>query len=279
MRMTHVLAGAVAVAGALAFFGGGFRSTQTPAPVAETAAWNPAPGAGQEPAAGQEPGGAVLQGEVLETLDVPGYTYIRMGQEGTVGEWVAVSTAQVKVGERVTFRGETVMTDFESPTLKRRFSTIRFGVLDGAGSARGAQDPHGSTGAGSDMAGAPPGHPSAMPAAAGTDVPVGKVDKAEGPNGRRIAEIFAQKATLSGKLVRVRGVVVKATSGVMGKNFIHLRDGSGSEDKKNNDLTVTTGEALERGQTVLIEGHVTVDKDLGAGYRYDVLIEDAHSVK
>jgi hypothetical protein len=269
MRMGYVLAGAVVVAGALAFFGGGFRSNTSVTP--ETV--NAAPKSGDTAQAEQEPGGAMgtLEGEALETLDVPGYTYIRMGQKGTDGEWVAVSSAQVKVGDRVRFQGETVMTDFQSPTLKRTFPSIRFGTLASEG-AQAPANPHGATGA-MGAAGTPAGHPSA--AAPEADVPVGKVEKADGANGRRIEEIFAQKSALAGKPVRVRGVVVKATNGVMGKNFIHLRDGSGSDAKKNNDLSVTTLEAVERGQTVLLEGSVTLDKDLGAGYRYDVLIEDA----
>lgn len=131
-------------------------------------------------------------------------------------------------------------------------------------------NPHGATGL-------PQGHPPTT--AATKDVPIGNVDKAEGPNGLRIDELFAQKDRFAGKAVRVRGVVVKATMGVMGKNFIHLRDGSGSDAKKDNDLTVTTTEVVERGQTVLLEGTVTLDKDLGAGYLYDILLEDAKPPK
>ena len=271
MRMVYVLAGAVVAAGAFAFFGGGLRSTPSVAPETPNA-----PATSADPAqAGEEPGRAmgVLEGEALETLDVPGYTYIRVGQKGTDGEWVAVSSAQLKVGDQVRFQGETVMTNFESPTLKRKFPSIRFGTLAGEGAQAGA-NPHAATGA----MGAPAGRPSAAAPAEG-DVVIGKIDKADGPNGRRIEEVFAQKQSLAGKPVRVRGVIVKATSGVMGKNFIHLRDGSGSDAKKNNDLTLTTIEAVERGQTVLLEGVVTLDKDLGAGYRYDVLIEDATTPK
>ena len=103
--------------------------------------------------------------------------------------------------------------------------------------------------------------------------------KATGGTARTIAEVFAQKQALSGKKVRVRGTVVKLTGGIMGKTFLHLRDGTGSEEAKNHDLTVTTTEELARDQTVTLEGTLVLDKDLGAGYRYDALLEDAVSVK
>lgn len=206
-----------------------------------------------------------LEGEALETLDVPEYTYIRIGQKGAPDAWVAVASAHVKVGDHVRFESQTIMNNFTSPKLKRTFERIHFGTL-----------------AGQDVA---PHDPTAMPAEQPTGTPVssdvslGNIEKADGPNGMRIAELFAQKTSLAGKPARIRAVIVKGTNGVMGKNFLHLRDGSGSEALHDNDLTVTTNEMLERGQTVLLEGTVTLDKDLGAGYHYDVLLEDAKRPK
>lgn len=308
MKMVHVLTGAVVLAGAAAIFGGGFRSKATPTP--ET---TPRAQQGAIPALPGEsdPSGAaatVIEGQALEVLDVPSYTYIRIGESGSDGTWTAVATAQVKVGDKVKVRSETLMTDFESKTLKRKFPSIHFGSLDngqGASAAGGAMPPgHPPTGAGTAAAAAPgempPGHPATgapatgeapagHPPMAGSGAPVGaapagdvvipKLEKAAGPLGRRIAEIFAQKKELAGKKVRVRGVVVKATNGIMGKNFVHLRDGSGSEKSLDHDLSVTTTEDLPKGKTVLLEGTLVLDKDLGAGYKYDALLEDAKSVE
>ena len=71
----------------------------------------------------------------------------------------------------------------------------------------------------------------------------------------------------------LRGKVVKYSEAIMGKNWLHLRDGTGKEPA--NDLTVTSQTKAKVGDTVLIEGVVTLEKDLGAGYKYDVIIEDA----
>jgi hypothetical protein len=43
-----------------------------------------------------------------------------------------------------------------------------------------------------------------------------------------------------------------------------------------NDITVTTAGAVPAvGDTVLVKGSVSLNKDLGMGYVYDVIVEDA----
>lgn len=272
MKMTHALVGAVVIAGGAALFGS--KLTATPETRASTA------GSSNRPALEElGPFGAprdespsaddVLAGEVLEKLDVPSYTYLRIGPPGGGGQWAAVSTAKIEVGQKVRVRSQTVMTNFESRTLKRTFETIRFGVLDDSGSV---------TAAGT---GLPPGHPSVAGAAPDpkADVQVGKVAKATGPNARRVAEVFAQKKQLAGKSIRIRAVVVKVTNGVMGKNFAHIKDGSGAPASKDDDLTVTSSEPMQLGQTVLLEGKLELDRDLGAGYAYDAMLADAKIVE
>jgi hypothetical protein len=60
----------------------------------------------------------------------------------------------------------------------------------------------------------------------------------------------------------------------MGKNWLHVRDGSGAEGT--NDLTITTAGTLPNvGDTVVVTGNVALNKDFGMGYAYDVLVEDA----
>ena len=73
--------------------------------------------------------------------------------------------------------------------------------------------------------------------------------------------------------MKVRGKVVKFTPEIMGKNWIHLQDGTGAAGT--NDLTVTTSAMAKKGDTVVISGALVIDKDFGYGYAYDVIIEDA----
>ena len=119
----------------------------------------------------------------------------------------------------------------------------------------------------------PAAEPHPMPTAPTAAVDLSGIAKAEG--GKTVAEVFAEKAQLAGKTVVFRGKVVKTNPNIMGRNWLHVRDGSGGEGT--NDLTVTTaGEVVPNvGDTVLVSGSVVLDKDFGMGYQYDVIIEDA----
>ena len=121
----------------------------------------------------------------------------------------------------------------------------------------------------------PEGHPTidtrggAAPVAPKFDF--SKIVKPKG--GKTVQEVYQEKDKLNGKRVTLRGKVVKYNEAIMGKNWLHLRDGTGKEPA--NDLTVTTQAKAKVGDMVLLEGTVTLNKDLGAGYNYDVIIEDA----
>lgn len=116
----------------------------------------------------------------------------------------------------------------------------------------------------------PENHPVATPAA---EVDVAGVAKAEG--GKTVAEIYAEKDALANQQVTLRGKVVKVNAGVMNMDWLHVRDGSGAEGT--NDLTVTTTAKPTPavGDTVLVTGKVTTNKDYGMGYQYPVIVEQA----
>lgn len=104
------------------------------------------------------------------------------------------------------------------------------------------------------------------------DVDLSGIARADG--GKTIAEVFAEKDQLAGQVIVFRGKLVKANANIMGKNWLHVRDGSGAEGT--NDLTVTTIDVLPNvGDTLLVTGLLEVNKDFGMGYRYDVIIENA----
>ena len=118
----------------------------------------------------------------------------------------------------------------------------------------------------------PPAAPHPAPAAPATTVDLAGIAKADG--GKTIAEVFAEKDQLAGQPVVFRGKIVKTNPNIMGKNWLHVRDGSGAEGT--NDLTVTTaGTVPNVGDTVVVKGTVALNKDFGMGYQYDVIVEDA----
>lgn len=213
-----------------------------------TAAWSASPPVTGAPA-------AVLSGEVLETKDAAGYTYLRLKTKD--GEtWAAVNQSVVKKGAKVTIENTSVMKNFESKTLKQTFPSIVFGDLAGTGVANAAANPH-----------------------TGVVKPVDttpiKVAKATGANAYTVAEVVTKATALKDKPVKVSGKVVKFNAGIMGKNWVHLRDGSGAQTDSSNDILVTTMAQAKLGDVVTVSGVVRNDKDFGAGYSYKVLIEDA----
>ena len=126
--------------------------------------------------------------------------------------------------------------------------------------------------------GTTPAGSGAMGAAAPAVV-VDKVEKARGADARTVAEAWAQREQLNGKTVTIRAVVVKYNEGVMGRNWIHLQDGSSDATKGTNDITVTSMDGVAMGATVTITGTVHINKDFGAGYSYAVIVEDAKVAK
>ena len=96
--------------------------------------------------------------------------------------------------------------------------------------------------------------------------------------GKTVSEVYAAKGKLAGQRVIIRGKVVKYNAMILGKNWLHIQDGSGSGDKQDNDLTVTTATPTGVGATVLVTGVVSTNRDFGAGYKYNVIIEDAQVI-
>ena len=205
--------------------------------------------------------GSVVKGEVLEVKEVDNYTYLRLKTKD--GEtWAAVPKAQVKQGAEVTITNVSIMNDFESKTLKMTFPTILFGALGRAEASAPQARVIGSSFL--------PAHPPKTQAAADLRVP-----KASGKNAHTVAEIISHSDTLKDQTIQVKGKVVKFNAEIMGKNWVHLRDGSGSAADNSNDLLVTTKRKANIGDIVTIKGIVRTNQDFGSGYSYKVLIEEA----
>lgn len=202
--------------------------------------------------------------EVAEYMNGGGYTYIR-GEENGEELWIAVREMPVEVGDVYYFSSSMKMEDFQSESLNRTFETIHF--VDNISKTAPASDANQSAQEMPSMADAREGHGKpTVEAAEGISV-----DPAAG--GMSVAEINRDKSSLNGKTVKVRGVVTKFNGGIMKRNWIHIQDGTSHEGSV--DVTVTSDQSAKVGETVVIEGTVAVDKDFGAGYFYDIIIENA----
>jgi hypothetical protein len=230
--------------------------------------------------------GKPIQGKVLEVQSGGGYTYLQIkGEQDAV--WVAIPETPVEAGQEVLVSPGMLMKSFESESLGRTFDALIFSA--------GLEDPgkvaqkNGIEGGTPDMS----KHYEYMHKVEGpvddaelerlsggskkAAVPANKisVDKAEGDNAQTVEECFADVEKLHEKTVRVRGKVVKFSPMIMGKNWLHLQDGTGDAEKKTHDLVVTTSDTTEKDAVVTVEGILHKEKDFGAGYRYDAIVEDA----
>ncbi len=222
----------------------------------------PASGAVSQPAA------APLSGKVLQTMDSGGYTYVYIQKKDGEKVWVAASATPVTVGSQVTFKGGMEMRNFESKSLKRTFDRIIFAdavVSDSPAKsvpAVSTKDNHKNVSGGSKAA------------ASDKNVKI-SVSKASGANAYTVQEIFANSGKLNKKKVVVKGKVVKVAIGIMGKNWIHIQDGSGSNAKNNHDLVCTSQAVADVDDVVTVSGVVAKDKDFGGGYKYSAILEDS----
>ena len=196
----------------------------------------------------------VASGKVLETMNAGGYTYIKLAN--AKGEmWTAVPETKIEKGATVNVTVQMMAENFESSSLNRKFDRLAFGTIEGAPAAKPAM--------------APP----SMASSAAPKVEVGNIEQPAG--GMSVASVWKDRKSIAGKEITVRGKVVKFLPSIMGKNWMHLRDGSGSAESKDNDITVTTSEVARVGDVVTVTGKVSVDKDFGSGYAYPVIVEDA----
>lgn len=153
--------------------------------------------------------------------------------------------------------------------MKTIFALLALAAI--AGNAVAAPQPNADTA--KPAVALPPGHVPIRTAP--VDLGNIKVPKASGPNAQTVAEVITKRIELKDKSVLVRGKVVKFTPEILNKNWIHLRDGSGSASDNTHDVIVTTNGQARVGDVVVVKGVVHIDKDLGSGYAYKVLIEEA----
>ncbi len=203
-----------------------------------------------------------FSGKVVETTNAASYTYIQV-DTGTRRVWAAAPQFAVKVGDSVEVATGMPMPNYHSKTLERDFDVVYFtATVTVNGNA---------TAAAASPSALPKDHPPISGTAPKIKVDLTGIQKAEG--GRTIAELYAARTKLSGQPVKVRGKVVKYSAMIMGKNWLHIQDGTG--DTGSNDLTVTTSSQHKVGDTVLVVGTLATDKDFGAGYKYSLIVEDA----
>lgn len=199
--------------------------------------------------------------KVAEVIQSSQYTYLKVTENGAES-WIAVTRQEAAPGETYYYGDALEMKNFESKELKRSFETIYF-VQELSKQPHSAEaelpNPHGNT----------LGKVSVEQK--------GGISVAPAQDGLSIAKLYSTKADYAGKKIKMKGQVVKVNNEVMGKNWIHIQDGTNEGDHF--DLTITTMDKVEMDAVVTFEGTIAVNKDFGYGYSYELIMEDATLIK
>lgn len=243
-----------------------------------------------------------VSGKVLEKTDSNEFTYLKVATD-TGERWVVVPATTVTIGEAVVIEGGEVLQNFPSKAMGQTFAElIAAPGIKGKEPIKSRMEETGhegldlGDGAHPGVAGKDATFASAMqdeaaksgaqgqqefdPSILGSSKAIVpfvelKVEKADGKNSYTVGQLFDQSQGLDGKKIRVRGQIVKVSPNIMGKNWLHIQDGTGNTLKNTHDLVVTTKATPEKGEIVVVEGDLHANRDFGAGYQYPVIIEDA----
>jgi len=213
---------------------------------------------------------------VQEVLQATEYTYLR-AKESTNDIWLAVPSMAAKVGDTYYYEGGIEMKKFESKDLNKVFESVilleklntepksaSVVASDKPASNEATDNPAPMTQ--NNTAGENYKRKATPPEKKAVTVAVAK-------GGISIAELYAKKNNYAGKTVKIKGQVTKYTPAVMNKNWIHIQDGT--DDNGKFDLAVTSESEVKVGDIVTVEGKISLNKDLGYGYFFEVIMEDA----
>lgn len=190
---------------------------------------------------------------VKEVLPTEKYVYLYVSEKEKEF-WIAASKMEVAVGETYFYRGGLLKTNFQSKEYNRTFD--RMYLVSKLVPANHAQEEQ----------------PQSEEAEAPVEIPPADV-AVEG--SIRIAELVANPEKYAGKEIQISGVCTKVNANIMGRNWLHLRDGS----QDDYDLVVTSATAVPQGHTITMKGIVATNKDFGAGYEYAILVEEGVLVR
>lgn len=207
--------------------------------------------------------GDIRSGIVVSAAGADNYTYIEVDEQGQI-VWLAANHLEVAAGDRIEFAGGVPMTDFHSKEMDRTFENLL--MVTRVRVANDAQESDSEAMPDDDL------HRGLMPQSpAAAEPATGEVVRREGEIA--IADLFAKRTDLAGQTVAVRGRVVKVSPNILGRTWLTLSDGTG--DAPDNVLRVITSDTATIGQVLSVRGTVKTDVDLGSGYRYKLLIDEA----
>lgn len=186
-----------------------------------------------------------------EVMHSEKYTYLKVS-DGNRRYWIATASADIEPGTTISYHDGLLRVNFESQEFKRVFDTIYL-----VNSVR--------------VEGKNP---------AGPPTPEKDIDAdtknyiSEIQGSISLDKLFASRSEYDGKIVTVAGNVIKVNRNIMGMDWVHITDNSIIGGKPA-ELTITTNSDVSTGQKAVFKGKISLNRDFGYGYRYDILMEEA----
>jgi len=199
---------------------------------------------------------------VNEVLQATRYVYLNVS-EGNSKFWIATRKQEIKKGETYFYRGGLLKTNFESKEYNKVFDTIYLiSNLVSQDHSKHTDNLNTSV-------------QKSAPTAQKEDIPTHTDKIVEHKGTIKIAELVKDPKKYEGHTIQLSGKCVKVNPNIMKRNWIHLQDGS----KDDFDLVITSNTFVPEGSAITIRATVVLNKDFGAGYKYDLILENGTLVQ
>ena len=196
--------------------------------------------------------------KVLEMIPASKYVYLKVEEENDQF-WIATKKRKINKDSTYFYREALLKTEFESKIHDRVFDSIWF-VTKLVTQMHGAKYTSGT----SDKPQISKDKNEPVEVTAHGDKNINYKIYPE------ISVLLNDPDKFDGQAVQIKGKCVKVNNNIMKKNWIHLKDGS--EDDF--DLIITTNMSAQEGDIITIQAFVALNKDYGAGYSYDLILEN-----
>ena len=200
---------------------------------------------------------------VNEVLPAAKYVYLNVN-EGDKQFWVATGKKEIKVGETYYYKRGLLKTNFESKEHNRVFETVY--LVTNLVAER-----HGNNADNLNISSSN----SNKTKSTNANIPTNTENVVQQKGSIKIAELLRDPKKYEGKTVQLTGVCTKVNAEIMDRNWIHIKDGS----QDDYDLVITSDTFVPEGNTFTMKAVVTLNKDFGAGYVYDLVLENGILVK
>jgi len=193
---------------------------------------------------------------VLDVLNTTKYVYLRVKENGEQF-WIATRKQDINIGGTYFYKGGLLKTNFESKEHNKVFDKIYLVTSL-------VQSNHGKNNSNSNV------NLQKSNQNIEENSSTNKEIKTKQSGSISITELVDNYKKYEGKMVQVSGTCVKINPNIMGINWIHLKDGS----KDDYDLVITSNTFVQEGSIITMKATVTLNKDFGAGYKYDLILEN-----